>query len=164
MAYVHPSIAACANCGEAFEVGPIGRVPRFCRPVCRTATCDRAKRGDRPSAAEKQRRVIWGVLQGAGNPGQAVAAMARGCSMTRKAFTTLLALIALTMPAMVGQHTIYANDGDVVASYTTDGQGTTTLHGCDSRVISRATGNTVIMHDGMSGQVFDDRSMWGKRR
>jgi hypothetical protein len=66
MACERPSTATCANCGKVFEVGPIGRLPRFCRPTCRTAACDRAKRGGRPSAEDKQRALIWGVLQDAG--------------------------------------------------------------------------------------------------
>jgi len=65
MAYVRPSTAT-ANCGKVFEIGPIGRVPRFCRPACRTAACDRAKRGGRPSAEDNQLALIWGVLQDAG--------------------------------------------------------------------------------------------------
>jgi hypothetical protein len=84
--------------------------------------------------------------------------------MTRKALTILLALIAPPMPAMAGQRTIYANDGNVVGRYTTDRQGTTTLYGRDGGVVSRGTGNTVIMHDGVSGQVFGDRPKRGKRR
>jgi hypothetical protein len=40
------------------------------------------------------------------------------------------------------------------ADTLTDTQGTTTLNGRDGRVISRATGNTVIMRDGVSGQVI----------
>jgi len=47
--------------------------------------------------------------------------------MTRKELATLLALIALPMPVMAGQRTIYANDGTVVGRYTTDTQGTATL-------------------------------------
>ena len=66
MAYVRPTTATCANCGKEFEIGSIGRVPRFCRPTCRTAACDRARRGGRPSAADKQRALIWEVLQDAG--------------------------------------------------------------------------------------------------
>jgi hypothetical protein len=66
MAYLRPSAATCANCGKVFEVGPIGRVPRFCRPACRTAACDRAKRGGRPSSEDRQRALIWGLLQDAG--------------------------------------------------------------------------------------------------
>ena len=48
--------------------------------------------------------------------------------------------------------------------YVHAGDGTTTLYGRNGWVISRATGNTVIMHDGVSGQVFGDRPKWGKRR
>ena len=77
--------------------------------------------------------------------------------MTRKTFTILLALIAPPIPAMAGQRTIYANDGTVVGRYTTDSRGTTTLYGRDGRVISRVTGNAIITHDGVSGQVFGDR-------
>ena len=83
--------------------------------------------------------------------------------MTRKALTILLVIIAPSMPAMAGQLTIYANDGNVVGRYTTDSQGTTTHYGRDGRVISRATGNTVIMHGGVSGQVIGDRPKRGKR-
>ena len=84
--------------------------------------------------------------------------------MTRKELATLLALIALPMPVMAGQRTIYANDGTVVGRYTTDTQGTATLYGRDGQVISRITGNTVIVHDGVSGQAFGDRPKRGKRR
>src|SRR5689334_22416953 len=48
----------------------------------------------------------------------------RGRSMTPNALTALLALIALPMPAMAGQRTIYTNDGNVVCRYTTDREGT----------------------------------------
>jgi hypothetical protein len=84
--------------------------------------------------------------------------------MTRKALTILLALIARAMPALAGQRTIYHNDGNVVGRYTADRQGTTTLYGRDGRVISRGTGNTVIVHDGVSGQVFGDRPKRAKQR
>jgi hypothetical protein len=58
--------------------------------------------------------------------------------MTHKALTILLALIAVPMPAMAGQRTIHANDGNVVGRYTTDSRGTTTLYDANGRVISRA--------------------------
>lgn len=66
MAYQRPATVTCANCGKTFEVGPLGRVPRFCKPACRTATYDKAKRGDRPSVEERQRLLIWELLQDAG--------------------------------------------------------------------------------------------------
>jgi hypothetical protein len=66
MAYVRPSTGICANCSKIFDVGPKGRVPRFCRPACRTAACNKAKHGRRPSAEDRQRALIWGVLQDAG--------------------------------------------------------------------------------------------------
>lgn len=61
-----PTKATCARCGKSFAIGPIGRVPKYCRQACRTATYDKAKRGGRPSAEDRQRWLIWGVLQDAG--------------------------------------------------------------------------------------------------
>ena len=66
MAHARPTTATCAYCQRSFAVNPIGRVPRFCRPACRTMACDKAKRGDRPSAEDRQRLLMWGVLQDAG--------------------------------------------------------------------------------------------------
>ena len=66
MAHKRPATGTCAHCKRTLEIGPIGRVPKYCRPACRTAAYDQAKRGGRPSAEERQRRVIWGVLQDAG--------------------------------------------------------------------------------------------------
>jgi hypothetical protein len=66
MDYQRPTTAVCAHCGKAFRVGPNGRVPKFCKPGGRTSASDKAKRGDRPSAEERQRRLLWGVLQDAG--------------------------------------------------------------------------------------------------
>ena len=65
MSYQRPAIIACARCRKVVNVGPIGRLPTYCSSSCRTAAFE-ARRGDRPSAAEKQRAVIWGVLQDAG--------------------------------------------------------------------------------------------------
>jgi hypothetical protein len=62
----------------------------------------------------------------------------------------LIALAALTIAAPAQQRTIYSNDGNVIGRYATDSPSTTTLYDRNGRVISRATGNTVIMHDGMS--------------
>jgi hypothetical protein len=73
--------------------------------------------------------------------------------MTCKALTTVLALIALPMPASGTEHNLCHR-----------WQRRWPLHHRDGRVISRATGNTVIMHDGVSGQVFGDGPKWGKWR
>ena len=66
MADQRPAIVGCANCCNTFAVGPIGKVPRFCRPACRTMACAKAKRGGRPSAEDQQRQLIWGKLRDAG--------------------------------------------------------------------------------------------------
>ena len=84
--------------------------------------------------------------------------------MTMRILALLIALTRLTTEALAQGHTIYAADGNLVGRYTTDSHGTRTLYGRNGWVISRATGNTVIMHDGVSGQVFGDRPKWGKRR
>ena len=68
MAYVRPIAATCDHCNRRFDIGPIGRVPRYCRPACRTAACNakRTRPGNWPSAEDRTRRVMWSVLQDAG--------------------------------------------------------------------------------------------------
>ena len=123
MSYQRPATVACAYCRRVVSVGPIGRVRRYCSPTCRTAACE-ARRGGRPSSEDRQRALIWGILQDAGII-PADKAQIGGFDMTYKALTTLLALIALSMPAMEG--TIYATDGNVVGRCTTDSPDTSTL-------------------------------------
>ena len=65
MPWTRPTTVACANCGTVFAIGPIGRVPHHCKPSCRVAYCERTKHL-RPTAEEKQRRVVWNVLIDAG--------------------------------------------------------------------------------------------------
>jgi endogenous inhibitor of DNA gyrase (YacG/DUF329 family) len=66
MDYERPATATCANCGRTFKVGPIGRVPLFCRPACRTIHFDKNKRGTKVSAEDRQRLSMWELLQDAG--------------------------------------------------------------------------------------------------
>jgi hypothetical protein len=66
MDWTRPTEATCANCGHTFKVDPKGRVPLFCRPACRSIHFDKNKRDVRPTAEERQRRLIWSVLQDAG--------------------------------------------------------------------------------------------------
>lgn len=61
MPYTRPKTVVCANCGNAFPINPIGRVPRHCKPSCRVAFCAKTKHL-RPSAEEKLRRTIGAVL------------------------------------------------------------------------------------------------------
>jgi hypothetical protein len=65
MGYQRPTTITCARCRKVVSVGPIGRVPTYCSPSCRTAACE-ARSSNRPSAEEKQRAVVWNVLQDAG--------------------------------------------------------------------------------------------------
>ena len=65
MRYARPASVACNYCGKVFGIGPIGRVPRFCKPSCRVAYCARGKHA-RLSAEEKQRRIAWNLLIDAG--------------------------------------------------------------------------------------------------
>jgi hypothetical protein len=64
MAYERPTTAVCANC-KVFAVGPNGRVPKFAR-LCRVAAFDKSHRGPKVSPADRQRLLMWGVLQDAG--------------------------------------------------------------------------------------------------
>ena len=66
MAYERPTTATCAHCGNTFTVGPNGRVPRYCKPGCRTSAFEKRHRGPKVSAEDRQRLLIWGVLQDAG--------------------------------------------------------------------------------------------------
>jgi hypothetical protein len=43
MPYTRPTRATCANCGRVFDINPIGRIPRHCRPSCRVRYCERRK-------------------------------------------------------------------------------------------------------------------------
>src|SRR5262245_1821645 len=120
MSYQRPATVACASCRRGVSVCMIGRVRRYCSLTCRTAACE-ARRGGRP-------RIDLGHPPGCRHyPGRQAAADAQigGFDMTYKALTTLLALIALSMPAMEG--TIYATDGNVVGRCTTDSHDTSTL-------------------------------------
>lgn len=81
----------------------------------------------------------------------------------RALLTLLIPLAALITEAMAQGRTIYANDGRVVGRYATDSQGTTTLYDANGRVISRTTGNTTIIHDGVSGRVVGDKTKRGRR-
>jgi hypothetical protein len=65
MSYQRPTTITCARCRKVVSVGPMGRVPTYCSPSCRTVACQ-AKGADRPPAEEKQRALIWGILQDAG--------------------------------------------------------------------------------------------------
>ena len=80
-----------------------------------------------------------------------------------QSFASLLVLLA-PAAAMAQGHTIYANDGRVVGRYATDSQGTTTLYDARGRVISRATGNTPIIHDGVSGHVLGGNNSTREKR
>ena len=70
---------------------------------------------------------------------------------------TFIAFATLSTEALAQGCTVYSNDGSVVGRCATDNHGTTTLYDRNRRIISRATGHTVIKHDGVSGQVFGDR-------
>ena len=60
MSYQRPTLGVCDHCKRRFAIGPIGRVPRFCRPACRTAAC--TKRGPKLSLEDKVAARAWEML------------------------------------------------------------------------------------------------------
>ena len=62
MDYERPRTATCAHCGRTFRVGPIGRVPLYCKPSCRVTAFDKRHRATKPSADERQRLMLWRML------------------------------------------------------------------------------------------------------
>ena len=67
MTHERPTSATCANpsCGKPFTVGAHGPVQKYCRPACRVAAYNKRQRGPKVSAADKQRALIWELLQAA---------------------------------------------------------------------------------------------------
>jgi hypothetical protein len=61
MSYQRPTTVACSRCRKVVSVGPIGRVPTFCSPSCRTAACE-AKRGPKSSIEDRIARRIWQAM------------------------------------------------------------------------------------------------------
>ena len=65
MDYKTTTKKTCAHCGRTFKVGPLGRVPLFCRLACRITHFDQNKRGTRLSSRDRQRILTWELLQDA---------------------------------------------------------------------------------------------------
>ena len=57
-----PTKIACAHCGREVEVAKRGRRPVFCGPSCRSMAFVKNRRGTKPSAEERQRRMLWQML------------------------------------------------------------------------------------------------------
>jgi hypothetical protein len=66
MDYQRPIRGVCAHCGHGFRVGPIGMLPKYCRPACRTLAYDKRRRETRPTVEQQHRALIWSVLKDAG--------------------------------------------------------------------------------------------------
>ena len=66
MDYERPAAAVCCNCGRTFTVKPTGRTPLYCRPACRVRAYEKRQQGPKVSPADRQRMLIWRVLQDAG--------------------------------------------------------------------------------------------------
>jgi hypothetical protein len=61
VAYERPVTGTCAHCKRTFQIGPVGRVPTYCSPSCRTAACE-AKRGPKSPIEDRIARRIWQAL------------------------------------------------------------------------------------------------------
>ena len=108
MSYQRPTTITCARCRKVVSVGPMGRVPTYCSPSCRTVACQ--SKGRRPTTGRGEATCIdMGHSPGCRrDPRRQAAADAQigGCGMTCKALTTVLALIALPMPASGTEHNL----------------------------------------------------------
>ena len=61
MGWRRPTTIACGRCRKTVAVGPIGRVPIYCSPSCRTAACA-AKRGPKNPIEDRIARRVWQAL------------------------------------------------------------------------------------------------------
>ena len=61
-----PAKAICGYCERTFKIGPVGRVPTYCKPSCRVMAFDKRHQADPLSRDDRQRLLIWTLLQDAG--------------------------------------------------------------------------------------------------
>ena len=61
-----PSKIACAHCGRKVRVAKRGRTRVFCSDSCRSMAFVKNKRGTKVAAEDRQRLLMWGLLQDAG--------------------------------------------------------------------------------------------------
>ena len=65
MDYQRPTTGTCQNCGRAITIRPTGRARLYCRPACRVRAFEKRHQGPKVSPADRQRRLLWSVLQDA---------------------------------------------------------------------------------------------------
>jgi endogenous inhibitor of DNA gyrase (YacG/DUF329 family) len=61
-----PRFIRCASCNMKVTVAEAGRIPVYCSNACRQLAFARNARGTKVSAEDRQRLLMWELLQDAG--------------------------------------------------------------------------------------------------